>query len=140
MKKALLNTIAIATLTVGMLMAPAVTMAQEVTYDDRIAMSYLDEGNTDQGQFEQFNLHGDYDDAHELNDAWLGMPVRDAQGEVIGFVEDAFLDNEGYLTELLVSLNGSGVAVYVDQSHVEYTEVSVLIDLPVKAIASLEQE
>ncbi len=116
-------------------------MAQETNFDDRIAMAYASE--TDTGpfeQFDQFELHGTYEDAHELNDAWLGMPVRDAAGDVVGYVEDAFLDDQGGLTELLVSLNGSSVAVYVDQKNVEYTQVGVLVDLPLQIIASLEQE
>lgn len=118
-------------------------MAQDSNFNDRIAMAYAPEGEADNAQFDQFDqfeLHGAYEDAHELNDAWLGMPVRDAAGEVIGYVEDAFLDAKGGLTELLVSLNGSGVAVYVNQENVEYTEVGVLVDLPLQMIASLEQE
>ncbi|MEM9330081.1 MAG: PRC-barrel domain-containing protein [Pseudomonadota bacterium] len=127
-------------------------MAQDQNYfNDRLTLSFAPENpETGADPFSQFDLqgdysdaanqeelHGSYDDAHELNDAWLGMPVRDAAGKIIGYVDDAFLDDEGYLTELLVSLNGSGVTVFVDQKHVEYTEVAVLVDLPLQTIASL---
>lgn len=118
-------------------------MAQDSNFNDRIAMAYAPENEADQSQFDQFDqfeLHGAYEDAHELNDAWLGMPVRDAAGKVVGHVQDAFLDAQGGLTELLVSLKGSKVAVYVDQKNVEYTQVAVLVDLPLQMIASLEQE
>jgi len=113
--------------------------ADDKGFNDRIALAYAHETPQSDERFEQFELHGSYDDAHELNDAWLGMPVRDAAGEVVGYVEDAFLDDEGYLTELVVSLNGSGVSVYVDEKNVDYTDVAVLVDLPVRVIASLEQ-
>ena len=120
---------------------PATANAQDATnYDSRLALSFAPE-NPESGNepFSQFNLHGTYDDAHELNDAWLGMPVRDAAGKVIGYVEDALLDQEGYLTELVVQISGSGSSVYVDQKHVDYTDVAVLVDLPIQSIASLEK-
>ena len=114
--------------------------ADDTSFSDRIEMAYAPiEEDANQAPFDQFELHSSYEDAHELNDAWLGMPVRDAAGDVIGHVEDAFLDDEGYLTELLVTINGSSAAVFVDQQHVEYTEVAVLVDLPMRTIASLEQ-
>ena len=113
--------------------------ADDVNFNDRVTMAYGSQEDSADTRFDQFELHGDYDDAHELNDAWLGMPVRDSGGKVIGVVEDAFLDDEGYLTELLVAINGSSVSVFVDQKNVEYTEVAVLVDLPLRTIASLQQ-
>lgn len=115
-------------------------LAEENSFADRIALAYAPENKIDDQRFEQFELHGEYEDAHELNDAWLGMPVRDNRGKIIGYVEDAFLDQEGYLTELLVSLNNSEIAVYIDQKYVDFTELAVLVDLPINAIASFEQE
>lgn len=113
-------------------------MAENVSFDERLAVAYAAEEETDT-RFDQFELHGSYDDAHELNDAWLGMPVRDSAGKFVGTVEDAFLDQEGYLTELLVSINGSSAVVFVDQKNVEYTEVAVLVDMPMRTIAALAQ-
>lgn len=114
-------------------------MADDVTYDERLSMAYAQEDQDLETRFDQFELHGNYDDAHELNDAWLGMPVRDSAGKIIGSVEDAFLDEEGYLTELLVQIDGSSTSVFVDQKNVEYTEVAVLVDLPLRVIASLQK-
>ena len=85
-------------------------------------------------------MHGDYDDAHELNDAWLGMPVRTMDGSVVGYVEDAFLDSEGYLQELHVALNRSSIIIKVDAKKVDYTEVAVLVDIPLTSIAELRTE
>lgn len=141
MKHTLVTTLAAITLTASTFGLSLTAQAEDKSFADRIAMAYApEESVADQGQFDQFELHSNYEDAHELNDAWLGMPVRDAAGVVIGYVEDAFLDDDGYLSELLVSINGSSAAVYVDQEHVEYTEVAVLVDLPVRTIASLEQQ
>jgi hypothetical protein len=139
MKQALVKTLAAVILMTAIAGVNLPAFAQDKSFDDRIAMAYAQEEKADESRFEQFELHGTYEDAHEMNDAWLGMPVRDAAGSVVGYVEDAFLDNEGYLTELLVSLNGSSTAVYVDQKHVEYTEVAVLVDMPVRILASLEK-
>ncbi|MDJ0612664.1 MAG: PRC-barrel domain-containing protein [Rhizobiaceae bacterium] len=140
MKQKLVKIFAALALTASTLGFALPAHADDTSFDQRIEMAYapIDEEVSDQ-QFEQFELHGNYEDAHELNDAWLGMPVRDAAGDVIGYVEDAFLDEDGYLDELLVSINGSSATVYVDQKHVEYTDVAVLVDLPVRTIASLEQ-
>ncbi|MEM9278077.1 MAG: PRC-barrel domain-containing protein [Pseudomonadota bacterium] len=138
--KILVSYLFAATVAVSTMFAmPVAAHAQDQNYfNDRLTLSFAPENpETGNDPFSQFDLHGDYDDAHELNDAWLGMPVRDAAGNVIGYVEDAFLDDEGYLTELLVGLNGSSVTVFVDQKHVEYTEVAVLVDMPLQAIAAL---
>ena len=141
MRHTLVKTLTAIALTASAFGLSLPAQADDKNFSDRIEMAYapVEEDMTD-APFDQFDLHSDYEDAHELNDAWLGMPVRDAAGQIIGHVEDAFLDEKGYLTELLVSINGSSAAVYVDQKHVEYTEVSVLVDLPLRTIASLEQE
>ena len=120
--------------------SPATAQADDSKrFETRLSLSFAPQDpETTNDPFSQFDLHGVYEDAHEMNDAWLGMPVRDDSGNVVGYVEDALLDQEGYLTELIVSINGSGVMVYVDQQHVEYTEVGVLVGLPIQAIASLE--
>jgi len=141
MKPILVTTLAAIALTASIFGLSYPAQADDKSFADRIALAYAPvEENATENQFGQFELHGDYEDAHELNDAWLGMPVRDSAGEVIGYVEDAFLDEDGYLDELLISINGSSAAVYVDQKHVEYTEVAVLVDLPVRTIASLEKK
>lgn len=115
--------------------------AQEDRFNMSIEMAYAPEIRSNLNErFQQFDLEGSYEDTHELNDAWLGMPVRDAKGNNVGYVEDAFLDHDGYLSELLVVMNGSGIAVYVDHKHVDYTEIAVLVDLPAREIARLEQE
>lgn len=141
MRQSLVKTLTAIALTASTFGLSLPAQADDNGFSDRIEMAYASvEENVTDAPFDQFELHSNYEDAHELNDAWLGMPVRDADGHVIGHVEDAFLDDKGYLTELLVSIKGSSAAVYVDQKHVEYTEVSVLVDLPLRTIASLEQE
>lgn len=40
---------------------------------------------------------------HELNDAWLGMTVVSAEGEVLGYVSDAIVNMDGEVTDLVIS-------------------------------------
>ncbi|MEO0911255.1 MAG: PRC-barrel domain-containing protein [Pseudomonadota bacterium] len=110
------------------------------TYDNRLLLSFAPQKDTKEDRFEQFDMHSDYEDAHELNDAWLGMPVRSTDGSIIGYVEDAFLDSDGYLEELHVALNQSSIIIKVDAQKVDYTEVAVLVDIPLRAIAELKTE
>ncbi|MGI9352550.1 MAG: PRC-barrel domain-containing protein [Rhizobiaceae bacterium] len=138
MNTILSNLLATSVVASTILVAPIAANADDQNYyDNRLALSFAPEATETDDPFSQLDLHGDYDDAHELNDAWLGMPVRSTEGKIIGYVDDAFLDDEGYLTELLVSLNGSSITVFVDQKHVEYTDVAVLVDLPLTTLASL---
>ena len=39
---------------------------------------------------------------HELNDAWLGMPVMGPNGTKIGTVIDASVDEDGFVQDILV--------------------------------------
>lgn len=89
---------------------------------------------------EPFNQFESEEELHELNDAWLGMPAFSKEGKQIGFIEDAFLDDNGDVSELLVSIEGKSFAVYVDGKYAELTDTEVGIDLPATTIAGLERE
>lgn len=107
-------------------------------FGQKIEMAYAPQNDFfDDGRFDQFDSE---EELHELNDAWLGMPAHDASGKLIGYVEDAYIGDDGEVSELLVSLNGTRYAVYVDGRHVELTDTEVGIDLPVDVIAGLERE
>jgi len=106
-------------------------------FGQKIELAYAPQNTPFDNRFDQFESE---EELHELNDAWLGMPAFSKEGELIGFVEDAYLDDDGYVAELLVSIKGKRFAVYVDGEHVELTETEVGIDLPATAIAGLERE
>ena len=126
-----------AALTAGTFAAPGTAEAGEYAlFNKPIALAYAPESNAMGNQFEQFE---DFEEEHELNDAWLGMPVHSADGELIGFVEDAYLDANGNVEELLVSLSDHNYAVYVDAAKTELTDSEVAVALPASTIAGLER-
>lgn len=85
---------------------------------------------------------GEEDFEHELNDAWLGMPALSSDGRMVGFVIDAFVGEDGEVSEILVQLdmNGTGYAVYVDGVDAILGESEVDIGLPAMVIAALERD
>ncbi len=110
---------------------------QFTLFGQKIEMAYAPQNAPLDERFDAFDSE---EELHELNDAWLGMPAHDKSGKLIGFVEDAFLDEEGYVSELLVSIKGKRFAVYVDGKYAELTDTKVGIDLPASTIAGLERE
>jgi len=103
-----------------------------------IEMAYAPQPAPLDQRFEQFE--NNEEEMHEMNDAWLGMPVHGADGKLAGFVVDAYLDMDGEISELLVSLPDHGYAVYVDGIDVELQETKVSVALSSIAIANLERE
>lgn len=102
-----------------------------------IELAYAPQNTPLEERFGQFESE---EELHELNDAWLGMPAFSKEGKQIGFIEDAYLDDNGEVTELLVSISGRNFAVYVDGRYAELSDTQVGIDLPATTIAELERE
>src|SRR5690606_6479342 len=50
------------------------------------------------------------EEAHPLNDAWLGMPVETSSGVGIGFVVDAEMGSDGDVVAIVVDVAGSAIA------------------------------
>ena len=137
MKNKLAAAIVIAASLSGVLAASGTAQAGEYAlFNKPIALAYAPEAKALDNRFEQFE---DFEEEHELNDAWLGMPVHSADGELIGFVEDAYLDANGNVEELLVSLSDHNYAVYVDAAKTELTDSEVAVALPASTIAGLER-
>ncbi|MCB1422108.1 MAG: PRC-barrel domain-containing protein [Nitratireductor sp.] len=137
MKNKLAAAIVIAASLSGVFAASGTAQAGEYAlFNKPIALAYAPEAKALDNRFEQFE---DFEEEHELNDAWLGMPVHSAEGELIGFVEDAYLDANGDVEELLVSLSDQNYAVYIDAGKTELTESEVAVALPASTIAGLER-
>ena len=102
-----------------------------------VELAYAPQDNTLDHRFDQFESE---EDLHELNDAWLGMPVVSEDGETIGFVEDAILDDDGLVSELLISLTDRRIAVYVEGEMATLFDAEVAISMSSDTIANLEQE
>lgn len=43
---------------------------------------------------------------HELNDAWMGMNVVSADGVTLGYITDAFVNEDGSIDELVIEPSG----------------------------------
>ena len=137
MKNKLAAAIVIAASLSGVLAASGTAQAGEYAlFNKPIALAYAPEAKALDNRFEQFE---DFEEEHELNDAWLGMPVHSDEGKLIGFVEDAYLDENGDVEELLVSLSDHNYAVYIDAEKTELTESEVAVALPESTIAGLER-
>jgi hypothetical protein len=85
-----------------------------------------------------FDYFAETEEAHELNDAWLGMPAISREGQLVGVVSDAFIDEYGYVSEIRLDLVGKDHAVYVEGSQVLLLELEVAIDLAATTIANLQ--
>ncbi len=71
------------------------------------------------------------EEAHELNDAWLGLPVRTLSGRPIGYVVDAvFTDNEK-TDYLLVSPHSPLAKTHKQVKRVNISGVKYLYDVVV---------
>lgn len=91
------------------------------------------------GAFEN-DYAGDAD--HELNDAWMGMTVESADGIIVGYVTDAFINEDGSLDEIVIAPsgeeNGPSMPVYVPAQFAELGANAVHVSLDARVIAQLE--
>ncbi len=101
------------------------------------ALSYAPEGSNLDERFSQFQFETDEYAEHELNDAWLGMPAYSNEGTIIGYIEDAFIDDEGYVTEIIVGLNENQGIVEINGEYAELTDEKVQFELSNTQIAAL---
>ncbi len=101
------------------------------------ALSYAPEGSNLDERFSQFEFEENDYAEHELNDAWLGMPAYSKNGQLIGYIDDAFLDEEGYVTEIIVGLNEDQGIVEIKGKYAELTDEKVQFKLSTTQIAAL---
>ena len=101
------------------------------------ALSYAPTSSFDESRFSQFELESSEYGEHELNDAWLGMPAYSSDGKLVGYIEDAFIDNEGYVSEVVVGLNGTEVALEIDAEFAELTDELVKFEISQRKFAEL---
>lgn len=101
------------------------------------ALSYAPQGSNLDQRFSYFEFEESEYAEHELNDAWLGMPAYSSNGERIGYIQDAYLDEEGYVTEIIVGLHDGQGVVEIKGKYAELTEEKVQFELSSTQIASL---
>ncbi len=49
---------------------------------------------------------------HEMNDAWMGMNVVSADGVILGYVTDAFVNEDGSIDELVIEPSGDASPLF----------------------------
>jgi PRC-barrel domain. len=75
---------------------------------------------------------------HELNDAWLGMTVKASNGEVLGYVVDAVLDNEGEVTDIVVTSGPkSSVEIFIPAELATLAADGVTLALSKQDVANI---
>lgn len=101
------------------------------------ALSYAPQGSNLDERFSQFEFEESEYAEHELNDSWLGMPAYSSNGERIGYIQDAYSDEDGYVTKIIVGLHDSQGIVEIKGEYAELTEEKVQFELSTTQIASL---
>lgn len=119
----------------------AQTHAEENTFNPLSnLMSYAPEQSNENERFKQFNFDSEianYDDEHELNDAWLGISAYSNEGEYVGYIEDAILDHQGNVVELIIGSPESNVSVQLEMKYAELEEDRVNLNLTENEFASI---
>lgn len=101
------------------------------------ALSYAPQNTFNDERFAQFDIENDDYYEHELNDAWLGMPAHDIHGKLIGFIEDAILDENGYITKVFIGLSNSEINIKIDGEFAELTSEKVKLELTKQQVAEI---
>jgi len=102
------------------------------------ALAYAPDGGIDDERFSQFELETDEYYEHELNDAWLGMPAYSSNGTLVGYIDDAILDDNGEVTQIIVGLNGGNAYVEIGGEFAKLDSEKVQFELSNTQIAELE--
>lgn len=76
---------------------------------------------------------------HELNDAWMGMNVRTADGKDVGYITDAILDENGVIDVVVVTPTDESElrqAMVVGANFVILEATSVTVDMTLNTLAA----
>ncbi len=101
------------------------------------ALAYAPEGSFNDERFSQFEFENEEYSEHELNDGWLGMPTYSKGGKLIGYIEDAILDENGFLTQIIIGLNEQQVIIEISGEYAQLTDEKVHLELSKQQIAQL---
>lgn len=101
------------------------------------ALSYAPQGSNLDERFSQFEFEESEYAEHELNDSWLGMPAYSSNGKLIGYINDAILDEDGYATKIIIGLNETQDIVEIKGEFAELTDEKVQFELSSTQIAAL---
>lgn len=101
-------------------------------------MSYAPQPGFDEGRFGQFDFsYSEHEDEHELNDAWLGISVYSSEGKYVGYVEDAMLEANGAVKELVIGTPEGNTAVQLSSEYAELEGDKVNLEITEYEFASI---
>ena len=123
----------------SIMVAAPTAFAQDVSEEQARmeALSYAPEGSKLDERFSQFQFNTEEYAEHELNDSWLGMPAYSNDGKLIGYIEDALLDINGIVEEIIVGLNEDQGFIKIKSEFAELSDENVEFNLSNKQIATL---
>ena len=78
---------------------------------------------------------------HPLNDAWMGMTVKTADGQVAGYVSDAVLAPNGDIETLFITPGGEGrlnEEIVIDARNAQLNDWNVTTSYTLRALAALQ--
>ena len=78
---------------------------------------------------------------HPMNDAWMGMTVKTADGEIAGYVSDAVMAANGEIDTLFITPGGEGglnEEIVIDARNVQLNDWNVTTSLTLRALAGLQ--
>ena len=137
--KSFLTTAFTALLTISAIETPA-NAADQAKPNLGSLLGYAPQEKFDDGRFGQFNFNDtqpEFDEEHELNDAWLGLSAYSRDGAYIGYIDDAILDDEGNVVEIVVSPPQGGTAVQLQIEYATLKEDRVTLKLTGTQFASI---
>lgn len=137
--KSFLTTAFTALLTISAIETPANAADQGNSYSSSL-LGYAPQEKFDDGRFGQFNfdsIQPEFDEEHELNDAWLGLSAYSNDGNYIGYIDDAILDSDGNVVEIVVSPPQGGTAVQLQIQYATLEEDRVTLKLTGTQFASI---
>lgn len=104
---------------------------------DDLSNAYAVEGDTTYAEtFDEAMI-----EEHPLNDAWMGMSVKTADGEIAGYVSDAVMAPNGEIETLFITPGGEGrlnEEIVIDARNVQLNEWNVTTSYTLRALASLQ--
>lgn len=65
------------------------------------------------------------------------MPAHDKHGKLIGYIEDAILDENGYITKVFIGVSNSEINIKIDGEFAELTTEKVKLELTKKQVAEI---
>jgi len=141
MDRITITTAALAAVMFSGAMSSVPAFAEDInTSQNSQMLNYAPQESMNTDRFSQFDFGAapdGYTDDHELNDSWLGMSAYSSDGKYLGYVEDALLNHNGEVAELIVGSENSQISVQLGSDYAELSHDKVTLSLSKKEYARI---